>query len=288
MNTTSPKSIQIKCADGYLLSAKLYHAQNSSNQAFPVLICPATGIVKEFYHAYAEWLSSMGYTVMSFDFRGIGASLHGPLKQSNASIVDWGQLDITAAIDCLLVHTAKEKVILLGHSAGGQLLGISPNHAKVAKVIAVAGSTGHVHNLKGKTKFLAPVMFHIVFPISNKLKGYGATKMIGMGENLPKKVAKQWAQFCGTQGYVMHAVKKEKLPDFHAEITCPITAIWASDDEIATPANVNAFLQLYPNATTSMIELKPQQYQHKSIGHMHMFRKSHRNLWQVIEQQFRI
>lgn len=284
---TQVKSLYIHCADGYKLSAKLYPSQVNSDKTLPILICPATGIVKEFYHSYAEWLSSIGYTVMSFDFRGIGASLHGPLHQSEASIVDWGQLDITAAIDCLLDQTKASQVILLGHSAGGQLLGISPNYPKVAKVIAVSGSTGHIHGLKGKTKFLAPIMFNLLFPISNKLKGFGATKMIGMGENLPKKVAKQWAEFCGTQGYVMHAVKKEQLPNYHGQITCPITAIWASDDEIATQPNVQALLKLYPNAKTSMIELKPQQFQHKSIGHMQMFRKSHRNLWHVIEQQLR-
>jgi predicted alpha/beta hydrolase len=285
---TQPLSIQIQCADGYKLSAKLYQNQINSDKPFPILICPATGIVKEFYHSYAEWLNKLGHTVMCFDFRGIGASLYGPLHQSEADIVDWGQLDITAAIDCLLEQTQAEKIILLGHSAGGQLLGISPNYNKVAKIIAVAGSTGHVRGLKGKTKFLAPIMFHVIFPISSKFKGYGATKMIGMGENLPKNVAKQWAQFCGTQGYVMHAVKKQLLPDYHSKITCPITAIWASDDEIATQANVQALLNLYPNAETNMIQLKPKQFQHKSIGHMQMFRKSHRNIWDLIEQQLYI
>jgi predicted alpha/beta hydrolase len=37
-----------------------------------------------------------------FDFRGIGESLHGELKDSTASINDWGILDIPAAVDTLL------------------------------------------------------------------------------------------------------------------------------------------------------------------------------------------
>ena len=78
---------------------------------------------------------------MVFDFRGIGESLHEPLKKSKASIVQWGQLDIPAAMEVLLNKTQTTQVILLGHSAGGQLLGINPNYEKVAKVIAVAGST---------------------------------------------------------------------------------------------------------------------------------------------------
>ena len=62
--------------------------------------------------------------------------------------MQWGQLDIPAAIDALLAKTQAAKVILLGHSAGGQLLGIVPNYAKVEKVVAIAGSTGHVKGLR--------------------------------------------------------------------------------------------------------------------------------------------
>ncbi len=218
------ESFWISCKDGYQLAAQFYPAQQKDINALPILICPATGITKTFYHAFAEWLSQQGYNVLSFDFRGIGESLHGALKDSTASINDWGMLDIPAAIETLLKRTNAEKVIIVGHSAGGQLLGITPNYHKVAKVLAIAGSTGHIKGLKGKTKLLAPVMFNVIFPISSLFKGYGATQFIGMGENLPKNVAKQWAEFCSKPGYVMNAVGKSIFEDYHQEIQCPITS----------------------------------------------------------------
>ena len=282
------ETLEISCKDGYSLSGRFYPKQNPGQNNYPVLICPATGITQHFYQAFAEWLATQGYDVLSFDFRGIGRSLHGPLNQSEASIVNWGQLDIPAAIDTLLCKTQSEQVILLGHSAGGQLLGIVPNYQKVAKVIAVSGSTGHVKGLKGKTRLLAPVMFNVIFPLARLTKGYGPTQAIGMGENLPKDVAKQWAQFCSKPGYVMNAMGKTVFEDYHAEIKCPIISIWSSDDEIATKANVKDLLRLYPNADTQMIELKPKSYEHKAIGHMLMFKKSHQNLWPVIAQQLTV
>ena len=282
------ETLEISCKDGYSLSGRFYPKQNSSQNNYPVLICPATGITQHFYQAFAEWLATQGYDVLSFDFRGIGRSLHGPVSKSEASIINWGQLDIPAAIDTLLCKTQAERVILLGHSAGGQLLGIVPNYQKVAKVIAVSGSTGHMKGLKGKTKLLAPVMFNVIFPLARITKGYGPTRAIGMGENLPKDVAKQWAQFCSKPGYVMNAIGKTVFEDYHAEIDCPITVLWSSDDEIATAANVKDLLRLYPNADTQMIELKPKSYDHKAIGHMLMFKKSHQNLWPVIEQQLAV
>ncbi|MDQ9008292.1 alpha/beta fold hydrolase [Acinetobacter gerneri] len=273
----------IICQDGYSLAANFYKAEIETDK-LPVLLCPATGIIKEFYQSFALWLCKQGYDVLCFDFRGIGQSLHGKLKDSTASIQDWGQLDIPAAIDMLLTLTQKDQVILVGHSAGGQLLGIVPNYQKVAKVLAVSGSSGHKKGLKGRTKILAPVMFKVIFPIARVIKGYGPTKAVGMGENLPKDVAKQWAQFCNKPGYIANAIGKTVFEDFHQDIHCPITAIWSSDDEIATEVNVKDLLRLYPNATTSMFELNPEKLGHKAIGHMLMFRKSHQDIWPLLEQ----
>lgn len=284
------QTLTITCTDGYTLSARFYAANSTKQNKLPILVCPATGITTSFYHHFNLWLQSQGYDVLCFDFRGIGASLHGPLKQSKASIVQWGQLDIPAAIDALLARTYAEKVILLGHSAGGQLLGIMPNYDKVAKVVAVAGSTGHVRGLKGRSRILGPVMFDIIFPIARPFLGYGPTQAIGMGENLPKDVAREWAQFCSKPGYAINAIGKQIDPslDYHRKIECPITAIWATDDEIASEANVKDLLRLYPNALTSMLALDPKEYDHKAIGHMLMFKRSHQNLWQIIENQLRV
>lgn len=282
------ENLSIHCNDGYELSARFYPHQTTFKHALPILICPATGITKTFYNSYATWLTEQGHDVLVFDFRGIGESLHGPLKQSTASIVQWGQLDIPAAIDTLINKTQAAQVIILGHSAGGQLLGIVPNYSKVAKVVAVSGSTGHVKDLKGRTKLLAPVMFNIIFPIARYTLGYGPTNAIGMGENLPKDVAREWAQFCSKPGYVLNALGKTVQQDFHAQVNCPITAVWSTDDEIATKANVKDLLRLYPNAPTDMIELNPKATGHKAIGHMLMFKSSHKNLWSIIEKELHI
>ena len=281
------ETLWINCKDGYKLAAQFYPASDNSKQ-YPILICPATGITKVFYHAFAEWLNQQGYSVLSFDFRGIGESLHGELKDSTASINDWGILDIPAAVDTLLEKTQAKKVILIGHSAGGQLLGINPNYQKVAKVIAIAGSTGHIKGLKGKTKLLAPIMFNVIFPVSSLFKGYGATQFIGMGENLPKNVAKQWAEFCSKPGYVMNTIGKTIFDDYHQQIKCPITSFWSTDDEIATEANVKDLLRLYPNAPTKYVEINPQQHGYKYIGHMLMFKKTHQKLWPLIESELKL
>lgn len=108
---TTFEDIQIQCRDNYVLSGRYYPSKSNTKHSHPILICPATGITKNFYHSFAEWLSEQGYNVLSSDFRGIGDSLHGRIKDSKASIVQWGQLDIPAAIETLLTKTGTEKVI---------------------------------------------------------------------------------------------------------------------------------------------------------------------------------
>lgn len=282
----SYQDITINCQDQYQLSARFFPSNYDDKQKLPILISPATGITQQFYQSFAEWLSTQGHACMTFDFRGIGKSLHGHVKDSKASIQDWGQLDLPAAIDELCRITQAAKILMIGHSAGGQLLGVVPNHAKISKLVAIAGSTGHVKHLKGRTKLLAPVMFKLIFPIARLTKGYGPTKFIGMGENLPKDVAKQWAEFCSKPGYIQNAIGKTILEDFHHQISTPITVLWATDDQIATEKNVKDLIRLYPNSRTQMIEVKPADYEHQHIGHMHMFKKSHQNIWPMILQQF--
>lgn len=266
--------------DGYPLAAQFYPHQ-AQKRHLPVLIAPATGIVQGFYRHFATYLTTLGYDVMSFDFRGIGQSLHGKLKHSRASISDWGQYDLPAAVDTLLHLSQAKQVLLVGHSAGGQLLGVMHNFKQVAKLVTVAGSSGYLGGLKGRTQLLAPLMFYVLFPLGHTFKGFSPTQIIGMGENLPQNAGRDWAKFCSQPGYILNA-KQALQADYHQQVSCPITAIFSSDDQIATPHNVKDLLELYPNAQTSMFELNPEDYQHSQIGHMLMFKKSHQNLWPIL------
>ncbi|MFC3902606.1 Predicted alpha/beta hydrolase [Acinetobacter marinus] len=278
------EKIQFTCADGYVLQGRFFPKQKDSTQ-LPILIGSATGIKQGFYQAFATWLSEQGYDVMTFDFRGIGDSLYEPVAKSKAFIHQWGQLDLVAAIDKLCQLSNVSQIHLIGHSAGGQLLGLAQNYQKVKSVVAVAGSSGNTKGLGGKTKFLGPIMFNVIFPVSSFFKGYAATHFIGMGENLPKGVGAEWREYCNKGGYATNAIGKTVFEDFHSEIRSPITAVHALDDEIATKHNVQDLLRTYPNSTTKMISLAPKQYGLSHIGHMAMFKPSHQQLWSIIADQ---
>ena len=109
-----------------------------------VMIAPATGIKRQFYQNFAQYLMEHGYGVISYDNEDIGESMQGDLKHSNASLISWGRYDMTTVLDRLIQEFPNTTYHLVGHSAGGQLFGLMPNHDKLTSVFNVACSSGQI------------------------------------------------------------------------------------------------------------------------------------------------
>ena len=281
LKKSAPELVDIVCTDGEHLAGHYFHAGDAAD-GLPVLICPATGVKQHFYLRFAHWLAQQGHDVLVFDYRGVGLSLRGKLHESRATLADWGQKDQVAALDWLLQRTNAKQVVLLGHSAGGQMLGLMPNHSHVERVVGVASSTGWFKVMRPAFRFKARLGLRFLMPLAIKFIGYAPTSKIGLGENLPAAVAQQWGIWCEAGGYATNATRGRAELDFHAELRLPITAFYASDDDIATSATVADLMNTYPNAIRQTVLLTPDQLGLKSIGHMDWFRSSHQIIWPIL------
>ena len=281
-----PAPVDIVCQDGTCLKGHVFSSvQNAlSETQVPVLICPATGVKQHFYFSFARWLAEHGHEVLVFDYRGIGLSLQGALKNSRATLAEWGQQDQAAAIDWLVRHTGQDKVLLMGHSAGGQMLGLLPNYHRVERAVGVASSTGWLKRMRPAFRLKATFGLRVFLPLGIRFKGYGPCKTIGLGENLPAKVALQWGEWCSQGGYATQAVKRTPHLDFHAQIRIPYTVLHATDDDIATPGTVSDLLRTLPKAQKQVRCIAPKSMGLMSIGHMDWFRPSHQVLWPMMAE----
>src|SRR4029077_17676214 len=79
--------ITLKADDGAALGATVYGAGEQA-----VLVMPATGVPQSYYAKYAGYLAERGFSVLTFDYRGIGRSRNGPLRHSSARMRDWALL----------------------------------------------------------------------------------------------------------------------------------------------------------------------------------------------------
>lgn len=282
----APEPVEIACADGQRLRGHFIPAAGERG-GLPVLISPATGVKQHFYLRFARWLASQGHDVLVFDYRGIGLSLEGPLAQCRATLAEWGQVDQVAAIDWLLARSGAQSLVLVGHSAGGQMIGLLPNHRRVARLVGVAASTGWFKGMRRAFALKAHLGLRVLVPLGIRLKGYAPTAALGLGENLPAEVGRQWGEWCAAGGYATNAVRGRPDQDFHAQVTTHVTVLHAQDDDIATPATVADLLRTLPAVTSEVLQVEPHAHGLRGLGHLDWFRQSHQAVWPLMARAVR-
>jgi predicted alpha/beta hydrolase len=237
-----------------------------------IVISAATGIKKEFYVNFARFLICHGYSVLLYDYRGIGESAPKDLKTSTIYMHEWGTKDMNAVLNHL-VEQGYSGIIWLGHSIGGQLVGLLENKNHIRKVISINAALGYWGYLSGPMKLVVWVLWHVIGPMMIKVYGYGVMKKIGWGENLPPNAILEWRSWCLSKNYYGDFLKSRFQSDRFHNFTIPITAIYTSDDYIANDKTASMMMQFFPNAPRELIKLEVRNFTSYRVGHVGIFRK---------------
>jgi len=277
MNQPTQTNETILCIDKYVLASTVFSPNVELKGA--ILIAPATGIKRQFYTNFATYLAQHGYGVLCFDYRGIGGSLTGEVKQSKATLQCWGEKDMPAALEHLKRSFPNTNYHLIGHSAGGQLVGLMNNARELTSMFNVACSLGQISKMRISHKLKAHFFMNLFIPFSNALFGHTKSQWVGMGEPLPKSVAMQWSDWCTGEGYVKEAFGKTVFNHLYNELTMPSLWINAIDDEIANSANLAGMLSILPKIHAQTLTLVPKDYNLPEIGHMKFFSRKSQTLW---------
>ena len=276
-------SLTIMTERNQVLTATIYHPKAAVKKA--VMIAPATGIKRQFYHNFAHYLAEQGFGVLTFDNEGIGESLTTDLAKCDASLISWGRHDMPAILDALQDEFADATYHLIGHSAGGQLIGLMPNYQSIASVFNVACSSGRIKNMDMPYKLKAMGFMDAFIPLTNLVLGYTPSDKIGMGEPLPRGVARQWREWCNGAGYIKTAFGKSIHTHFYDDIAMPALWLGFSDDEIANSKNIDDMIRVFTQMPVEKRFLNPQDFGLNHIGHMRYFSSTTNakapELWQM-------
>ncbi len=275
------QKVIFKASDNYEL-AGIWITPIAAHQGV-IIINSATGIKKEYYLKFAHFLVQNGYQVLLYDYRGIGDSAPVALKGFKATMHQWGTLDMNAALNYVINEKEATTVIWIGHSIGGQMMGLLDQRHKIKKVIAINCSIGYWGYFNFPHNYLTFLLWNTIGPILTAFYGYAPMGKIGWGESLPKGVYLEWRKWCLSKNHFTSFLQKNYKVDVFQDFTQPIIAISCTDDYIANQKTIKQLLTFYPNSSSSITMINPAQYGASSIGHTGIFRsKFQKNIWPVI------
>ncbi|MEZ5500067.1 MAG: alpha/beta fold hydrolase [Steroidobacteraceae bacterium] len=282
------QSATIHTDDGVTLGGELFLP--TGDRIGCLLINSGTGIPQRFYSRFAEHAASRGWVTLTFDYRGIGASAPPRLRGYKARYRDWGRHDIAAAIDYLRQHYPNLAIAALGHSTGGQQLGLAHNVSQVRAALFVAVSTGYWRGMGFLYRYFTLALWRAWMPLAIRLYGYAPVRKIRWGEDLPADVAREWGAWCLQPDYMaafFDGTGRLRTPDgakfgpiHFDDVRIPILSYYFTDDPISVAANVPPLLQIYRHAAIETRWIDPREIGTRHLGHTGFFHDQHgRPLW---------
>lgn len=262
--------------DGTPIAARLFVPVTPPRGA--VLVVPAMGVAQSFYRALAGWLRGEGFTVLTFDFRGVAASRTRPLREETADIMTWARQDTRAALEALERRAPGLPITWIGHSLGGQIVPFVPGHERVARVVTIAAGSGYWRETAPQLRRKVWLFWFGLVPALTPLFGYFPGRRLGMVGDLPKNAVRQWRRWCLDPEYAAGA-EGEAVRAAYAAVTRPITSLSFTDDEMMSEKNVASIHAHYASAPRSMKRFDPSTLGVERVGHFGFFRGAMASAW---------
>nr|WP_316643717.1 alpha/beta fold hydrolase [uncultured Roseateles sp.] len=269
-------SLSFKARDGFELHGHCYGDAVTARAG--LLIAPAMGVEQRYYAEFARWMASQGYLVLSFDYRGMGASRPDAQKHSlrglDADIHTWAELDAAAALDELSYRLGGEgkPIHWLGHSLGGQILGMLPNRSRVSRAITVGCGSGYWRENAISLRRYVWWLWYVIVPLVLPLCGYFPGRKLRKVGDLPRGVMAQWRRWCLDRDYMM-GEGGAGLRAQYAALKLPMLSLSFTDDEFMSQRNTESLHSFYVGAQPEIRRIAPKDIGERRIGHFGFFRK---------------
>src|SRR5260370_11161531 len=193
-----------------------------------------------------------------------------PLNGFKASMSDGAALDMPAAVGWMRERYRHLPLGYVGHSFGGQALGLLQNNTEVSRALLIAAQAGYWKLMTSPERYRVYVMLNLVGSPLSSLIGY-APGWSGIGEDLPKGVFLQWVRWVMSKRYMFDDPELPALANF-ANYRGALRALRISDDPWATQPAVKLLCSGFTSAKPDIATITPADAGLPSIGHFRFFR----------------
>jgi predicted alpha/beta hydrolase len=271
--------ITVVAADGRKLSARWLQGENAFEHS--VLFIPAFAAPQAYLQCFAAYLAQNGWGVMTFDYRGIGASKDDRLD-SSVTVDDWVNLDIPAVVHEIKFRTKTQFLAVIAHSVGGQLFGQSPVRQEIDGALFISAQRGIPKLFKGMARLRIQYAY-TVFPILIRIFGKLPISKWTLPQDCPNQALLQWMRWGRTGIFtdINDVNVEQRFADYKGSLT---TITIADDQEYASAASVESLEHLYLGANIVQKMISPNEYGLDKIGHFGFFhRRAPQALWSQVE-----
>lgn len=268
----------LKTTDQYSIAVKIFEPKNSTGKL--LLINSATGVKQQIYFSFAKYFAENGFTVITYDYRGIGESKPEIMKGFDATMRIWGTEDFKTVTNFIKENYPAHRKFCLGHSVGALILGMNQDAAIFEKFIFVTTQDAYIGNLTWNVALAGLLGFGIAVPFSTELFGYFPAHRFGLGESLPKGVAYDWRTLILNKKSTSRLYEKIER-DYSKNLTQETFIIYAEDDPWVTMKGMeNLMNNVYPNLKKTYRKVLVSESP-KEIGHVNFFRSFNKSLWKI-------
>jgi predicted alpha/beta hydrolase len=269
MKTSESRSrfITLTTRDDHRISATWFEPLGRARAT--VVIHGATAVPQSYYLRFAQHLAASSYRVLTYDYRGIGSSRPSSLRGFRATMTDWALYDARAALEEAQREHPELPLVFVGHSFGGQLLGLLDQARDVKGAVLVGAQLGYYGHWPMPERVRLALTWKVLVPTLTRMFGYLPGKA-GIGEDLPRGVAEEWARWCSHPEYLIseHPAARSRFARFQR----PTLFYSFTDDTFGPEGAVNALVDRLSGAALTHRRLDPRELGEHSVGHFGFFR----------------
>jgi len=269
--------IRFVTEDGFALTGTWFVPTDSSAKiSTAVVVTGGAGIPGVYYSRFAQYMAERGAAVLTYDYRGIGASREGSIRELRAGMDHWAGLDFAAALALARTRYPDISLSVVAHSVGTVFVGAAPDSAHISKIVFFGAHTGYWRDYAAKWRWALFLVWHVFMPVVTKLFGYFPGRMLRLGGDLPRQAALDWA--ARRQPQIVKNPEDQlrfgKLLSRCAATRANVLVLSISDDAFAPPAAAARVLSLYPNVVSVHETVTPESLGFRRLGHLGFLRKA--------------
>jgi predicted alpha/beta hydrolase len=262
------------------LDIRLYEAADPQGA---VIIAPAIGVLKTFYHDIALFLIEQGFHVITFDYFGMVMNAGESPITANA-ISKFGTYDLDEVIRYSREKFQHLKVYFLGHSIGGQIFPLAEHAHEVTAAFLVGSQQVSHHLWQGVYKIQVQFFWRVLLPIAVRAYGYLPGFAYGGKHGLQKAIALDWSRLARTRTGMYE--ESEMSKSRYLSLNVPTTFVSLNGDNLLAPqAAVRALMNQYGSHAKRHIHLRLGE---SAVNpHFDFFKKSFQNNWILVTKFFK-